>query len=146
MNDPGHLPSPEVLLPCRCGRLVVVGNFWADGYVHEGQPWHYRCASEAGTPPPLTPRQKEIAALRVQLDTAEGALEISGHTRCVGVAGWKPPLGKRPPFEEIDALRDRIEKLEQAALSVVQRWETPLWKDAEPTAAVIARLRDAIGP
>ena len=89
---------------------------------------------------------EKIPPLRVQLARAEKALELSGHARCIGPAGWKPSLGKRPPFEEIDALRDRIEKLEQAALAVVQRWETPLWKDAEPTAAVIARLRDAIGP
>lgn len=34
--------------------------------------------------------------------------------------------------------------LQQAARAVVNRWETPLWKDAEPTAAVVYRLRDAL--
>ena len=32
----------------------------------------------------------------------------------------------------------------EAAQAVVDRWETPLWKDAEPTAAVIYRLRDTL--
>ena len=31
-----------------------------------------------------------------------------------------------------------------AAQAVVDRWETPLWKDVEPTAHVIARLRQAL--
>jgi hypothetical protein len=35
-------------------------------------------------------------------------------------------------------------KLSGAAQAVVDRWETPLWKDAEPTAAVIYRLRDIL--
>ena len=64
---------------------------------------------------PLPEDVPQIAALRAKLATAEGALEISGHTRCVGVAGWKPPLGKRPPFEEVDELcaqeAERIDKV-----------------------------------
>ena len=36
-------------------------------------------------------------------------------------------------------------KLSEAAQAVVDRWETPLWKDAEPTAAVIYKLRDLLG-
>lgn len=34
--------------------------------------------------------------------------------------------------------------LRAAAEAVVARWDTPLWKDAEPTADVVARLRMAI--
>lgn len=30
------------------------------------------------------------------------------------------------------------------AIAVVERWDTPLWKDAEPTANVIGQLRAAI--
>jgi hypothetical protein len=36
------------------------------------------------------------------------------------------------------------EVLIEAAKSVVERWETPLWKDAAATAGYIYRLRDAI--
>jgi len=39
---------------------------------------------------------------------------------------------------------ERLEEVEMAAQAVVDRWETPLWKDAEPTAAVIYRLRDIL--
>lgn len=39
---------------------------------------------------------------------------------------------------------ERLEEVEMAAQEVVDRWETPLWKDAEPTAAVIYRLRDIL--
>jgi len=42
--------------------------------------------------------------------------------------------------------RDKNQKLRSAAQAVVERWETPLWKDAEPTALVIYRLRDALAP
>jgi len=50
-----------------------------------------------------------------------------------------------------DGLRNRIDELERenaklrkSAQAVIDRWETPLWKEAEPTAAVIYRLRDLI--
>lgn len=42
------------------------------------------------------------------------------------------------------AAADRIEELEAALREVVERWDTPLWKDVEPTAAVIARARAAL--
>jgi chromosome segregation ATPase len=46
---------------------------------------------------------------------------------------------------ERDEARGRLKRLEQLALAVVQRWDQPSWKDAEPTAAVIYKLRDALG-
>lgn len=65
--------------------------------------------------------------------------------------------------EKIERQAERIRKLEgatnhaggfpdfvamanitSAAQAVVDRWELPSWKDAEPTAAVIYRLRDAL--
>ena len=36
------------------------------------------------------------------------------------------------------------ETLRAAAQAVIDRWDTPLWKDVEPTAAVIGRLRAAV--
>jgi rubrerythrin len=45
---------------------------------------------------------------------------------------------------EVARLREQLQKLRDAAQAVVDRWETPLWKDAEPTASVIYRLRDAL--
>ena len=41
-------------------------------------------------------------------------------------------------------LREENARLREAAQAVVDRWETPTWKDAEPTAAVIYRLRDIL--
>ena len=38
----------------------------------------------------------------------------------------------------------RLERIERAALAVVERWELPVWKDAEPTGVVINRLRNAL--
>jgi rubrerythrin len=43
-------------------------------------------------------------------------------------------------------LHNEVARLRAAAQAVVDRWETPLWKDAEPTASVIYRLRDALAP
>jgi|GEM_PF-5175190 len=75
---------------------------------------------------PLTQEEKDIRALQDNPVFLRESLELV--------------------LAELWTSRDRFVVLEQAALAVVQRWETPLWKDAEPTAAVIARLRDAIGP
>lgn len=41
-------------------------------------------------------------------------------------------------------LQGRIETMEQAGHAVVERWETPFWKDARHTATFIHRLRDAL--
>jgi dethiobiotin synthetase len=50
---------------------------------------------------------------------------------------------------EITSLRQQLTKpadevLIEAAKAVVERWETPLWKDAPAAAKFIYRLRDAI--
>lgn len=39
---------------------------------------------------------------------------------------------------------EEVARLREAAQAVVDRWHTPLWKDAEPTAAVIGRLSQAL--
>ena len=47
---------------------------------------------------------------------------------------------------ELAALRAQPDhsELVTAARAVVERWETPLWKDAPATAGYINRLRDAL--
>ena len=45
---------------------------------------------------------------------------------------------------ERDEAGKKLRLLEQTALAVVQRWEQPSWKDVEPTAAVINKLRNAL--
>lgn len=47
--------------------------------------------------------------------------------------------------KEIDELKSELTKITEAAVAVLDRWELPVWKDAEPTAKVIYRLRDALG-
>jgi hypothetical protein len=46
---------------------------------------------------------------------------------------------------ERDEALGKLKQLEQAALAVVRRWDQPSWKDVEPTAAVIYKLRNALG-
>jgi len=46
--------------------------------------------------------------------------------------------------KEIARLMEEIKRIKSAAQAVIDRWETPLWKEAEPTASVIYRLRDAL--
>ena len=43
--------------------------------------------------------------------------------------------------DDIAQLTAQRDELLEAAKAVVTRWDTPNWKDAEPTAAVIGRLR-----
>jgi chromosome segregation ATPase len=45
-----------------------------------------------------------------------------------------------------DTLAAENARLREAAQAVIERWESPAWKDAEPTAAVICRLRDVLWP
>jgi hypothetical protein len=45
--------------------------------------------------------------------------------------------------EALDALPQML-ALARAAEEVIARWDTPLWKDVEPTAAVIGRLRSKL--
>lgn len=46
---------------------------------------------------------------------------------------------------ERNKARQELARIIEAATAVVDRWEQPSWKDTEPTAAVIYRLRDALG-
>lgn len=46
---------------------------------------------------------------------------------------------------ELRRLADENERLRTAAKAVIDRWETPLWKDAPATAGFIYALRDAMG-
>ena len=45
---------------------------------------------------------------------------------------------------ERDTLRAELERLKQVGNAVVERWETPSWKDVEPTAHIIYALRDEL--
>ena len=56
-----------------------------------------------------------------------------------------PPPHPYEVGEMLDTLCDQAERLQQAAQAVVDRWEQPSWKDTEPTAVVIYKLRDILG-
>lgn len=72
--------------------------------------------------------------------------------------GWHPPEGwPEDFFPDLDPLVEVVKQyaehqlatapdpaLADAAQAVIDRWDSPLWKDAEPTAAVINRLREAL--
>ena len=45
---------------------------------------------------------------------------------------------------ERDELAKRVAELEEKGMALVERWDTPLWKDAPHTAVYIHALRDAI--
>ena len=47
-------------------------------------------------------------------------------------------------LSELVAARKERDILLEAAKAVVARWDMPSWKDTEPTAVVIYKLRDAI--
>ena len=46
--------------------------------------------------------------------------------------------------ETVNALQGRCDELLSAAKAVIERWDSPQWKDLPPTVDVIARLRDAV--
>lgn len=45
---------------------------------------------------------------------------------------------------EIVAMGQRIAELEAALKEIIERWDTPLWRDVEPTAHVIGRARSLL--
>jgi hypothetical protein len=45
----------------------------------------------------------------------------------------------------VEHLEQRVKELEEAAKAVVDRWQSPLWKDLPHTGEFIARLDAAIG-
>jgi hypothetical protein len=50
----------------------------------------------------------------------------------------------RAALKEIEALEAENARLRQEGQAVVDRWDTPLWKDAEATGRIINRLRAAL--
>jgi hypothetical protein len=45
---------------------------------------------------------------------------------------------------ERDALAATVERLREAGQAIVERWDSPNWKDAKHTGEYIVALRDAI--
>lgn len=45
---------------------------------------------------------------------------------------------------ETNELRKRVAELEKALGSIIARWDTPAWKDVDPTARVIGRARELL--
>lgn len=45
---------------------------------------------------------------------------------------------------ERDEAREELNRITEAANAVVDRWEQPSWKDTEPTALVIYKLRSVL--
>lgn len=68
-------------------------------------------------------------------------LDDVGHNHSSGSVYANAATALRTLQERVKALSDRYAILEAAGRSVVARWDSPLWKDREPTAHVIERLR-----
>lgn len=73
--------------------------------------------------------QAEIDELRAELSLVNVDLEIT-------------KLGAAKTMQEF--MREN-RKLREAAQAVIDRWDTPLWKDVPATAEYIGRLRAALG-
>jgi hypothetical protein len=69
--------------------------------------------------------------LEEELDKAKAELEEVGFRACRVLL-------------ERDEAREQRDRLAEAALAVVDRWETPFWKQVEHTGVYIAALRKAV--
>lgn len=61
------------------------------------------------------------------------------------IASWNRRAPAASPVNAYDRLLAEYDRLHHAAQAVVIRWDTPLWKNVEPTATVIGELRSALG-
>lgn len=91
-------------------------------------------------------QQEEIAELRQLLETAQEATlracSIIGDMHAAAVGGFcTPQLGM---VEDVLQLRNDYLTLVTVARAVVERWDTPAWKDVPATAGYINALRAAI--
>lgn len=71
------------------------------------------------------------------------ALRLAGLLELAPEDGVEPQTAE-DAAAELRRLHAECEALRAAAQAVIDRWDTPLWKDVEPTAAVIGRLRAAV--
>lgn len=55
----------------------------------------------------------QLEAERQQREAAEATLNSLGYTHSPGASLWKPPLGKIPNFNLVDAYRNRAEAVEK---------------------------------
>ena len=62
----------------------------------------------------LTASRRHCEEATIERDRAVRALTRSGWTLTEGASEWKPPIGLRPDFEEIDRLRDALAKKQRA--------------------------------
>lgn len=85
----------------------------------------------------------DFLVIHGRMAKAEKSLHLAGYTDHGGEL-WKPPLGKRPDFEGMAALRAERDAAHVAIRAIVARWETPPWKEAAPTAEVIYAARNLL--
>ena len=79
--------------------------------------------------------EKELAAARFKIELLETNLEISFRQTEQAV---------QDRADEHKILIEQGDKLAENAVAVVNRWETPNWKNAPATAEYIYRLRDVL--
>ena len=63
---------------------------------------------------------------------------------CMGMDAFRLCVGKQPRNFTAQAVLEYLASKVEAAKAVIERWDTPNWKDAGPTADVISRLRKSV--
>jgi predicted metal-dependent TIM-barrel fold hydrolase len=61
-----------------------------------------------------------------------------------GAFGYGPTGTELMSADEIERLRSQLKEMAEALQTIIARWDTPVWKDVEPTAEVINRARTAL--
>ena len=95
--------------------------------------------SDTKTPAPLPPLVSDDAIAKVMADQFKTTRD---HVVACGAARSVRNI------YEADRIKTRevVQALAEAAQAVVDRWDSPLWKDVPHTGEFIGRLRDALSP
>jgi len=83
-------------------------------------------------------RTHDVTISAFDLDRLEREVERERALANEAIATWKKTR------EERDKAREQRDRLAEAAQAVVDRWETPFWKQVEHTGVYIAALRKAV--
>jgi hypothetical protein len=119
------------------GRIDARDMIWARARpVRPTSTWH-DCTNSEGIARDIQSDNPFVPYRRADLPRPEDAARIAElEAQLAGGSFYQE--------KDIDRMQDQIAELKAHLSAIIARWDTPAWKDAEPTGEVINRARAAL--